>query len=103
MPMRLIFEHLVEKGMLLFNMEAKKTQHGGRRAGAGRKTSEDTHRLHCRSVYLTDDEWDKCYYDWTMGVTPSEYVRRLVQRDIRQRRQQEQQVRRDDTEQDDPT
>ena len=84
-------------------MEDQKLKRGGRREGAGRKPGDDKDRLHCRSIYLTDDEWDKCYYEWSMGVSPSEYVRRLVQRDIRQRRQQEQQCQRDDTAQNVPT
>jgi hypothetical protein len=38
---------------------------------------------------LTEQEWDNCQSQWSLGVTASEYIRRLVQQDMRQRHKQD--------------
>jgi hypothetical protein len=70
-------------------MEGRKPARGGCRVGAGRKPIDSPDRLRSRSVYLTDKEWDHCHQQWSWEVSASEYVRHLVQRDIRRQRQRD--------------
>jgi hypothetical protein len=66
------------------NSERKR---GGSRPGAGRKPIESQDRLHPHSIYVTEAEWNHCNWQWTWEVSASEYIRRLIQKDIRERRQ----------------
>jgi hypothetical protein len=82
-----------ERQMLVIKMNEQNTQtiprHGGRRKGSGRKPLDTADRLRPRTVYLTDEEWQRCQ---ECDITASQYIRLLVQKDIRRRRLREQQI-----------
>jgi len=63
-------------------MEQKQT-HGGAGRGQGRKPGRAAERTKLRPVYLTDYQWDHCAREVNSGVGASEYVRRLVEADMR--------------------
>ena len=62
-----------------------KGQHGGRRPGAGRKPNPAPDRLKKRCVYLTDQEWQSCQCNTLIGMSPSEYIRLIIQHAAAQR------------------
>jgi hypothetical protein len=71
-------------------MKNQETRQGGRRVGAGRKPLDCADRLRPCSIYLTDEEWESCQVRLGSGISGSEHVRRLIQKDIKQRRLREQ-------------
>jgi hypothetical protein len=69
-------------------MEAKKSW-GGSGRGQGRKPGNPEDRMKQRAIHLTDKQWDHCSRHWSLGVGASEYVRRLVEADMKKRSAEE--------------
>lgn len=63
-----------------------KQAHGGAGRGQGRKAGRAADRTKLRPVYLTDYQWDHCAREVNSGgAGASEYVRRLVEADMKLR------------------
>lgn len=58
-------------------------RHGGAGRGQGRKPKAEEQRLRQRAIYLSESEWEHRGRHWCFGVGASEYVRRVVQQDMR--------------------
>ena len=59
-------------------------KHGGSRSGAGRKPGLAANKTKLRPIYLTEYQWEHCFREVNSGgVGASEYVRRLVEADMK--------------------
>src|SRR5438067_912623 len=63
--------------------QSRPGSHGGAGRGQGRKPKVEEQRLRQRAIYLSENESEHCGRNWCFGIGASEYVRRLVQQDMR--------------------
>lgn len=71
---------------------ATENKRGGAGRGQGRKPGNPEERTKLRPVYLTDRQWDHCFREVNSSTETgaSEYIRRLVEADMKKRALQEQ-------------